>query len=279
MRVSVWKFVAGAVLGVLLVSGCGLVIREDTAASGSEYSFITGNYLPAKTLVLTYDDGPDAHTMEIARFLGEQGISATFFINGNRFCQNADAVAGNCLEPIPAHHCSNGSRQSEISTSIYYPESILDEIVVLGHTIGNHSQDHCALAGELPADVVQQFQLTQDIIDRHVTVGPFFFRPPYGNWSAAADSALAHGKLVGPMGWDIGGGDWDCWRTELSVSDCGQMYIDAMNLRDYKNGIVLMHDRPEFNVGFDGPLQLTKMLVSDLTAAGFTFTKLEQVLH
>ena len=45
---------------------------------------INGSGLPAKTVVLTYDDGPDDHTLELAHYLADQGVRATFFVNGKR---------------------------------------------------------------------------------------------------------------------------------------------------------------------------------------------------
>src|SRR5262245_10094038 len=43
---------------------------------------INGNSLPAKTVVWTFDDGPDEHTLELAKYMNEQGIHLTFFMNG-----------------------------------------------------------------------------------------------------------------------------------------------------------------------------------------------------
>src|SRR5215217_8068994 len=56
---------------------------------------INGSGLPAKTVVLTYDDGPDEHTIELAQYLKDQGIRATFFVNGRRFCKALDGE-GKC---------------------------------------------------------------------------------------------------------------------------------------------------------------------------------------
>jgi peptidoglycan/xylan/chitin deacetylase (PgdA/CDA1 family) len=44
--------------------------------------------------VLTYDDGPDEHTLELAHFLADNGVHATFYINGRRICKVFDASGG-----------------------------------------------------------------------------------------------------------------------------------------------------------------------------------------
>src|SRR3954454_18486031 len=51
---------------------------------------IKGDALPTKTVVFTYDDGPDEHTLELAQYLADSGIHATFFVNGRRICKTMD---------------------------------------------------------------------------------------------------------------------------------------------------------------------------------------------
>ena len=278
MNTQVFKYFGVSIL-LALLSGCGKTDskKPETISSG-RFPFLTGNLLPAKTLVLTYDDGPDEHTLEIARFLGEFDIPATFFINGRRFCKNFEPESNKCLDSVAPSPCLNDHLQDKTPSPIYYSESILDEIISLGHTIANHTQNHCNLAEESLPVVNAEIKMTQDIINRHVSSGPLFFRAPYGSWNARVDLAEELDKLTGPIGWDVDGLDWDCWRTEMAVGACANRYLESLDLQPLKSGIVLMHDRAEFNVGYDGTLQLTKLLVSQLTAEGFIFTKLENIL-
>src|SRR5580765_7737595 len=67
---------------------------------------INGSGLPAKTVVLTYDDGPDEHTLELAHYLTDQGVHATFFVNGRRFCKTFDA-SGACTTAQETRACDN----------------------------------------------------------------------------------------------------------------------------------------------------------------------------
>jgi peptidoglycan/xylan/chitin deacetylase (PgdA/CDA1 family) len=275
MNSQVLKYFAVSIL-LASLSGCGKSDRKNPETDhSSRFPFLTGNLLQEKTLVLTYDDGPDEHTMEIARFLSELGIPATFFINGNRFCKNLEPVSNKCLDSVTPSPCHNDHPDP---SPIYYAESILGEIIVLGHTIANHTHNHCNLAEESLTVVNAEIKMTQDIINRHVSSGPLFFRAPYGSWNARVDLAEELDTLIGPVGWDVDGIDWDCWHAELSVNACAERYLESLALRPLKSGIVLMHDRAEFNVGYDGTLQLTKLLVSQLLAEGYIFTKLENIL-
>ena len=38
--------------------------------------------IPDGTIALTYDDGPGGHTIDIAKFLAEMDVRATFFLIG-----------------------------------------------------------------------------------------------------------------------------------------------------------------------------------------------------
>src|SRR4051794_28746687 len=105
---------------------------------------INGSGLPAKTVVFTYDDGPDEHTLELAHYLADNGIHATFFVNGRRFCKTM-AADGTCAVPVDTRACDDGMSQAPVTNPKYYPESILDQVIALGHRVGNHSQDHCHL--------------------------------------------------------------------------------------------------------------------------------------
>lgn len=258
---------------VLALAACHAPVSEETATDEApvvSLGGIHGDGLPPRTLVLTYDDGPDEHTLEVARYLASQSIHATFFQNGRRY-QNTVTRA-----------CDDGHEQAVVASPALYPESLVDEIVALGHRVGNHSEDHCELTHQsTSAGVVFELAATQALLDRHVTSGPALFRPPYGLWDSRTTNA-AHGepsldKLVGPVFWDVDGGDWDCWANAMSIDACGQRYLDAVHARPQQNGIVLMHDRPEFNVGYAGPLLLTRWLVERLVAEGFQFASIDDV--
>ncbi|MEO8877566.1 MAG: polysaccharide deacetylase family protein, partial [Polyangiaceae bacterium] len=43
-------------------------------------SQLDGRGFPDRVIALTFDDGPDAHTLELAEYLSREKISATFFV-------------------------------------------------------------------------------------------------------------------------------------------------------------------------------------------------------
>jgi peptidoglycan/xylan/chitin deacetylase (PgdA/CDA1 family) len=242
---------------------------------------IYGGALPSKTVVLTYDDGPDQHTLELAKYLNEQGVKVTFFVNGKRFCKTWQGDV--CSQPVDTRACNDGQAQAPVAAPIYYRESILDEIIALGHRIGNHTTDHCHLNGQDdPEDFAFELTTTQQIVDRHICDGLYLFRAPFGIWDGQA-AALAQGvpeldKLVGPVNWDVDGGDWDCYQKGTSIQACGDGYLNLLDKRPGQKGIFLLHDRPEFNVGIDGPLKLAQYLVPKLKERGYAFSTLDELL-
>lgn len=219
---------------------------------------ITADDLPPKTLVLTYDDGPGKDTRRLARYLRREGVQAAFFIVGRHARQFPDA---------------------------------LETVSTQGHLVGNHTDSHPGIVDLLArgGDLVEELAAA----DRQIR--PFageviYFRPPYGSWreeggpatdqahrSAAAEILNRSRRFkgyVGPILWDITGGDWGCWERRESVEDCVARYLDEIEL--VGKGIVLMHDSSETpecaerNQTFD----LTRRLVPELRRRGYRFVGL-----
>jgi MYXO-CTERM domain-containing protein len=241
-----------------------------------------GDSLPNKTVVFTYDDGPDEHTLELAKYLNSEGIKATFFINGSRICRSV-AADGSCMTPPETKACNNGQMQAPVTSPKFYPESLLDQVVALGHRLGNHTQDHCHLQGQSnAADLAWELSTTQAILDRHICDGVTVFRAPFGEWDDATarrlNSQMGFEKYVGPVNWEIDGNDWACWRNKATPEQCATQYMNILTGRAKQNGIFLMHDRPEFNVGYEGPLLMTKVLVPRLKQMGYKFATLDEAL-
>jgi peptidoglycan/xylan/chitin deacetylase (PgdA/CDA1 family) len=233
-----------------------------------------GQTLPPKTVVLTYDDGPDEGSLPIAKYLAEQKIRATFFWNGRRFCTDAACKTNN------QQNCDRGS-QTAVSDPVFYPESLIKEVLALGHLVASHTQNHCNLTQQSSTTIVRELTLIDQILQRNVTDPLTYFRPPYGAWNGtatnAANGSAALGKIIGPIGWDEDGGDYACWKDNRSIEDCGRGYMDRITRNRDHGVIVLLHDRPEFNVRSMQPLNLTKWLVPQLRSVGWTFRNLDEV--
>lgn len=222
---------------------------------------ITGADLPDGVLALTYDDGPGKDTVRLARYLSDEDVRATFF------------VVGQHVSRFPA---------------------ALETIHVRGHLIGNHTYTHPGIVDLLArgGDVVDELARTNRLI-RPYAGEIVYFRPPYGSWrplaaedggpswfSAAAASLNQSGQFVdyvGPIMWDVTGGDWGFWEREQSVDECLARYL--AEIEQAGKGIVLMHDSsetPEF-AERNQTFHLTRRLVPELKRRGFRFIGLDGV--
>ena len=221
---------------------------------------MSGAALPEKTLCLTFDDGPGEtegdgrgpRTSELAAYLHEEGISATFFMVGKFAAQ--------------------------------YPHT-LSGVVRLGHTIGNHTFNHpdlpqCLTEG---GDLVAEVERTNDVIAGHLSGDTVFFRAPYGSWAPGVADALnarlddAH-HFCGPIHWDIEGRDWEYWKDCRRVEDCAGGYLEE--IERIGRGIVLMHDSiadlgdARMN---NRTLEMIKVLVPLLKRLGYKFIRLDEI--
>jgi peptidoglycan/xylan/chitin deacetylase (PgdA/CDA1 family) len=223
---------------------------------------LRGDSLPAGTLSLTFDDGPGEtagvgpgpRTLDIARFLAGQGIRATFFLAG---------VHAERYPHLPA------------------------EIAALGHLLANHAYHHLDLEDLAAAggDVAGEVLRTDTLIRPHLkdARGMAFFRAPYGAWSrmlartlnADCTAALA---ALGPIDWDVDGGDWRCWRDGLSPEACAGRYL--REVERVGRGIVVMHDSvvddPVARQG-NHTLRLLEILIPRLRAAAYRFVGLDAI--
>ena len=103
----------------------------------------------AKTMYLTFDDGPSKATPRILDALGKRGIKATFFVVG----QKAEA----------------------------HPE-IMKRIADEGHAIGIHSYSHSYKTIYASMDAFRQdFDATKDVIKRLTGQEPKIYRFPGGS--------------------------------------------------------------------------------------------------
>jgi peptidoglycan/xylan/chitin deacetylase (PgdA/CDA1 family) len=220
---------------------------------------ITGADLPDGHLVLTYDDGPGPNTLDVAEYLSEMAIEATFF------------VVGESIERLP---------------------DVPIRVRALGHRLGNHTWTHyyggLTVQLEDGGDIVDEMQRTAQLLDEISGPEPLTFRPPYGAWnSRVADMLNADPTLntrhVGPFNWSIHHPDWAAWRDGVDPTTVADLFRADANAKE--KGIVLLHDftaevhrrpEPEFRMMAEGnrSAELTRALVPMLIADGFRFVPL-----
>lgn len=243
------------------------------------YAPIWGGRLPDKVLCLTFDDGPDdiggvltgkvacaqvagPQTLNLAKFLHEQGVPATFFVLGDRAKDSLDTLM-----------------------------ALRD----MGHLIANHTDCHPNLvrltaAGVNPVPHV----LSADMLIRNALFSKVaflseatFFRPPYGRWrhpernfSQVADPLNKEkllSRCIGPIHWDIDSRDWACWRDGVPAEICAKKCLEHIE-KDGK-GIVLMHDS-NFEDGIrsnNNTYAVCQIIIPELQKRGYRFIRLDAV--
>jgi peptidoglycan/xylan/chitin deacetylase (PgdA/CDA1 family) len=117
-------------------------------------------------VALTFDDGPnDPYTTQIADFLAEQGIRATFF------------QVGRCVQ-----------RHPETTRRLYAD----------GHVIGNHSYSHRFGTYLRPGGFGQEIARTQDLLRAELGVTPALVRTPW-LWRQPALLRMLHRARLRPV--------------------------------------------------------------------------------
>lgn len=143
------------------------------------HTFHLGSFYHGKatdrTLVLTFDDGPDErYTPQILDVLKEKGVQATFFVVGER----ADA----------------------------HPE-LISRMVAEGHEVAIHSYQHRHAFFQDPWHMHQQIARAKAAVSRLTGLEVRYYRPPWGafNWATWFSC-----RLLGltPVLWSVRAKDW-----------------------------------------------------------------------
>jgi len=122
---------------------------------------LRGTAFPDHVVALTWDDGPDADTLELARFLRHEKVSATFFVV-------REWREGLSMDP-------GWGRDTFRTGHRFVP--VLGDLVRLGHRIGNHTANHVLLSLAPAATVAEQLNnLIDDLIKVHAS--PLSMRRP-----------------------------------------------------------------------------------------------------
>jgi peptidoglycan/xylan/chitin deacetylase (PgdA/CDA1 family) len=234
---------------------------------------INGQAFPDRVLALTWDDGPDVHTVELARYLQSERVSATFFVVN---------------EWQPKISSDPGEGSDAFQTG-YKDIAVLADLVALGHRVGNHSLNHVLLTKAPPVQALEQIAYGQRAVDPFASNEQRLFRAPGGSWNnsvaTAADSDPSIQGALPPIRWDVDRKDWmnsiecnsdrpriECewrnnrWRVKAAVT--ARRYVDSV--LSLRHGIVLLHDRVG-DVGSRYALDLARILVPALKSRGFVF--------
>lgn len=194
----------------------------------------------AKTIYLTFDDGPSKHTLDILDILDRYNVKATFFV-------------------------------------VYYDDEaskdIYKEIVRRGHTIAVHTASHkYTEIYKSVEDYLADFDLIYSQIERVTGVKSELFRFPGG--SINPYNVRIHQELIAEMlrrgftyhDWNVSGDDLDKNATPKSV------YANVTeNCKKYNKSVVLLHDSSS-EVVTEAALE---DIIIDLQNSGYQFAQLD----
>nr|WP_253271154.1 polysaccharide deacetylase family protein [Sporosarcina sp. D27] len=179
---------------------------------------------PEKLVYLTFDDGPSKLTERFLDILQEQGVKATFFMQGNNL------------------------KKEHLQKSV-------NRAVQEGHYIGAHSMTHNYKTLYTKQQFVPEMVETLDLIHEITGTNPHLVRPPYGsapglkNEQVRKQLADAHIKV---WDWTIDSKDWELAGNPSQI------------LRNIKQGttsdreIVLMHEKPQTLEALPGIIKFFK---------------------
>ncbi|TFE00389.1 polysaccharide deacetylase family protein [Jeotgalibacillus salarius] len=190
-------------------------IVEETAAEPFEplYEINEANWsvtpisdAPENVVLLTIDDAPDQHAVEMAQKLHDANAQAIFFVNGH-FLDTPEE------------------------------EEMLKEIHELGFPIGNHTYSHPNLRDIPEEEQREEIVSLSDRVEEIIGERPKFFRAPFGA-NTDFTEALAKEEGMVLMNWTYGY-DW-----EANYQDAAALADIMVNTEYLSNGAnLLMHDR------------------------------------
>ncbi|WP_059170238.1 polysaccharide deacetylase family protein [Bacillus sp. FJAT-27445] len=159
-----------------------------------------------KNVLLTIDDAPDKHSLEMAEILNRLGVKAIFFVNGH-FLDTPEE------------------------------EERLKKIHDMGFAIGNHTYSHPTLTQISEEEQKKEIVSLNNRVKEITGVSPAFFRAPFGmNTEYSKEIAAQEGMLL--MNWTYGY-DWE--KQYQNSESLAEIMVTSPYLTNGAN--LLMHDR------------------------------------
>ncbi|WP_300565719.1 polysaccharide deacetylase family protein [Flavobacterium sp.] len=154
-----------------------------------------------KKIAISFDDGPHPMTEKVLDLLQKYNVKATFFC---------------------------------IGTQIEEHPTIFKRILQEGHVVGNHSYSHSNTFGFFSTQkVIEEINLTNQIIQSFSGKKALFFRPPFGVTNPRISRAVAQTKHH-VIGWNI--------RSLDTVIESENQIFERVKKRVVPGGIILLHD-------------------------------------
>ncbi|WP_075617418.1 polysaccharide deacetylase family protein [Paenisporosarcina indica] len=161
---------------------------------------------PKKVVLLTIDDAPDKHALEMAKTLKALNTPAIFFVNGHFLDTDEE-------------------------------KAVLKEIHDLGFAIGNHTQTHANLKDLSEEQQRAEIMQTNETVESIIGEKPKFFRAPFGS-NTDFSRALVKNEGMLLMNWTYGY-DWE--KQYQNAEALTNIMVNSEYLTNGAN--LLMHDR------------------------------------
>ena len=186
-----------------------------------------------KLVALTFDDGPDEiHTPVILDILDKHQVKATFFIIGSKAEKQQD---------------------------------LLRQIVLKGHTPGNHSLSHAFFFDLFGRKKMEQdLKNAEEVIKKVTGNKPDLFRPPYG----VTTPVLA--KVVKKLGYRAIG--WSVRSLDTVIKDKEKL-VERVIERLHPGAVILMHDDRKITT------EVLEDLILKIKKEDFRFVELEKLFR
>ncbi|OEH93889.1 polysaccharide deacetylase family protein [Bacillus solimangrovi] len=161
---------------------------------------------PENVVLLTIDDAPDKHAIQMAETLKEKDALAIFFVNGHFIDTDEE-------------------------------KQVLKQIHDMGFPIGNHTMSHTKLTDLTEEQQKDEIVKLNDEIEAIIGERPRYFRAPFGINSDYSKQVVADENML-LMNWSYGY-DWN--KEYMNAEAIANIMVNTELLRNGSN--LLMHDR------------------------------------
>lgn len=161
----------------------------------------------SKLFLITIDDTPDEHMLDLAKACSDVGVKAIFFVNGF-FLQDKTQVAA------------------------------VKKVLAMGHSIGNHSHSHSKLTLLSYEEQKKEIVEFNQALETALGIRPRFFRPPFGEYSADTLQLCAEAGLT-LLNWTYGYDDLSAYKTPEALT---KVTLESPRLTS--GATLVFHDQP-----------------------------------
>ena len=190
----------------------------------------------AKTVALTFDDGPGRSTQAIIEILESFHVRATFFNVGQE--------------------------------EVYRPQLVREEAAD-GFLLGDHTVGHPVMAGLSPAAQATEIDGVAHETRQLTQTSPCVFRPPYGSYDSTT-LAVANARSMSLWMWNVSSDDWEA-RGSGSAYWIHRIISDAEAGIGVQHAVVLFHNQP---IRMPATVAALPVVISFYERHGYTFVDL-----